>query len=47
MGCGVKEAITILRLGTRVGGKEKMAPTRELHICNKVGEGEVRRKPHF
>lgn len=44
VGSGVEEAIITLRLGTRAGGKEKMAPARQIHICNKMGEGEVRRK---
>lgn len=43
---GVKEDVTILKLGIRVGGR-KMAPTRQLHICNKVGERQVRRKSSF
>lgn len=49
-GLGVRsevEEITILNSGTRVGRKGKMVPTRQLHVCNKTGEGEVRSKVHF
>lgn len=37
MGSGVNEDITIFRLGSRVERKGKMAPTRQLHMCSKVG----------
>lgn len=47
VGSEVKEDITILNSGTRVGRQGKMVPTRQLHMYNKTGGGEVRNKVHF
>lgn len=43
----VEKGITNLNIGTRVGRKGKMVPTRQLHVCNKTREEEVRSKLHF